>query len=277
MMREHDVVILGGGLNGPALALALAGAGLDVAVVDALPAQTRAEEGFDGRAYALALASQRLLAALGLWSEVGEQSQPILGVRASDGAVGRGPSGFFLDFADGELEEGPMGYMLEDRFLRRGLLAAMEAIPALTQYSGEAVVAQAVDAAGVTVTLASGESLRARLLVGCDGRGSGTAVRAGIRRVGHGYGQTALVCAIAHEKPHHGVAQQFFTPAGPLAILPLPENRSAIVWSERDETAKIIQSLPDADYLEALHLRVGDYLGSLSLAGKRFTYPLSLS
>ena len=94
---------------------------------------------------------------------------------------------------------------------------------------------------------------------------------AGISRTGWGYGQTALVCAIGHEKPHNGLAQQVFTPAGPLAILPLTGNRSAIVWSEREETARAIQSLDDAGYLAALRERVGDYLGTLSLAGKRFS------
>jgi 2-octaprenyl-6-methoxyphenol hydroxylase len=129
----------------------------------------------------------------------------------------------------------------------------------------------------VTVTLGSGRTLAGGLLIGCDGRASGTAARAGIRRTGWGYGQTALVCAIAHEKPHGGVAHQLFLPPGPLAILPLPGNRSSIVWSETTQRAAAIQALDDAAYLEVLSPRFGDFLGEISLAGKRFTYPLSLS
>lgn len=171
-----------------------------------------------------------------------------------------------------------MGHMLEDRHLYAAFLQAMQAAPGITLLSGETVVAQEVDGAGVTVTLASGKRLTAGLLVGCDGRGSGTAARAGIKRVGWGYGQTALVTAIRHERDHEGVAQQFFMPSGPLAILPLQGgHHSSIVWSETDEAAAAIQALPDAEYLEALRPRFGDFLGEIALAGERFTYPLSLS
>ncbi|MBP9950864.1 MAG: FAD-dependent monooxygenase, partial [Cypionkella sp.] len=125
---------------------------------------------------------------------------------------------------------------------------------------------------------ASGRELRARMLVGCDGRASGVAARAGIARTGWGYGQTALVTAIAHEKDHQGIAHQFFMPAGPLAILPLPGgHHSSIVWSETEAQAAAIQALGDDEYLEALRPRFGDFLGEISLAGARFTYPLSLT
>jgi 2-octaprenyl-6-methoxyphenol hydroxylase len=171
-----------------------------------------------------------------------------------------------------------MGYMLEDRFLYAAFLEAMQRSPAITFLSGETVVAQHVKPDGVTVTLASGRTLTGGLLVGCDGRGSGVAQRAGIRRVGWGYGQTALVTAIHHQLDHHGIAQQFFMPSGPLAILPLKGgHHSSIVWSETDANATAIQALSDTEYLDALRPRFGDFLGEISLAGARFTYPLSLS
>ncbi|MEH6774617.1 MAG: FAD-dependent monooxygenase [Cereibacter changlensis] len=276
MTHDADILIAGGGLNGPALALALAQSGFTVTVVDARPAPARAEAGFDGRAYALAIASKRLLGMLGIWETVAAKSQPILQIKTSDQA-GNGPAPFFLTFDHAEIEEGPMGFMLEDRHLYAAFLAAMQADPRITLLSGESVVAQEVTASGVTVTLGSGRSLTARLLIGCDGRGSGTAERAGIKRSGWGYGQTALVTAIAHEKPHHGIAHQYFMPSGPLAILPLPGNLCSIVWSESEAAAAAIQALPDAEYLAALRPRFGDFLGEISLAGTRFTYPLSLS
>lgn len=275
---DADVLIAGGGLNGPALALALAGGGLRVAVIDARPAAARAEVGFDGRAYALAIASKRLLQAVGVWPAVAERSQPILKIKASDGHAGQGPAPFFLTFDAGEIEEGPMGFMLEDRFLYAAFLDAMAAAPGITLLSGETVVAQEAGPAAVSVTLGSGRVLTGRVLVGCDGRGSGVAQRAGIRRQGWGYGQTALVTAIRHERDHEGCAQQFFMPSGPLAILPLPGgHHSSIVWSETDARAAEIQALDDAAYLAALRPRFGDFLGEIALAGVRFTYPLSLS
>ncbi|MBK8440527.1 MAG: UbiH/UbiF/VisC/COQ6 family ubiquinone biosynthesis hydroxylase [Rhodobacter sp.] len=278
MKMDADILIAGGGLNGPALALALAQGGLRVTVIDARAAPLRAEAGFDGRAYALAIASKRLLQMIGVWPAVEGKSQPILKIRASDGHAGQGAAPFFLAFDSAEIEEGPMGFMLEDRFLYAAFLKAMQAEPNITLLSGETVQAQEVAPQGVTITLASGRQLAGRLLVGCDGRGSGVATRAGIRRQGWGYGQTALVTAIRHEKDHEGTAHQFFMPSGPLAILPLPGgHHSSIVWSETDATAAAIQALDDDGYLAALRPRFGDFLGQIALAGARFTYPLSLS
>ncbi len=277
MSYDTDILIAGGGLNGPALALGLAQAGFDVTVVDARPETARADDNFDGRGYALALASKRLLDAIGVWKHVADNAQPMLEIKVSDGRAGEGPSPFFLHFDHGEIEEGPMGFMLEDRFLYRAFLSAMAAEDRITRITEDSVESQAVDATGATVTLKSGKSLRARLLVGCDGRQSGVAQRAGIKRSGWGYGQTALVCAIAHEKPHNGIAHQFFMPPGPLAILPLPGNMSSIVWSETDENARRIHALSDEDYMQMLRPRFGDFLGQIELAGARFTYPLNLT
>jgi 2-octaprenyl-6-methoxyphenol hydroxylase len=182
-----------------------------------------------------------------------------------------------MHFDHAEIEEGPMGYMVEDRFLRHALLDAIAAEPRIVHLPGETIVAQAAEPAEVGVTLAGGGRVTGRLLVGCDGRSSGTAARAGIGRTGWGYDQTALVCAIAHEKPHNGTAHQFFMPPGPLAILPLPGNRSSIVWTENPEAAKAIAALDDATYLSVLRPRFGDFLGAIRLEGARFSYPLGLT
>ncbi|WP_188720541.1 FAD-dependent monooxygenase [Actibacterium pelagium] len=274
---DSDVVIVGGGLNGPTLALALAQAGMAVTVVDALPLDQRADAGFDGRGYALALGSVRMLQALGLWDGLKDSAQPMLEIKITDGRAGEGPSPLWLHFDHAEIEEGPMGHMIEDRYLRRALLDAMAAEDRITQISEDTVVAQDVQSGGVSVTLASGRGLRSRVLIGCDGRKSGTAERAGIKRQGWDYGQTALVCAIGHELPHNGIAHQYFMPAGPLAILPLPGNASSIVWTESNERAATIQALDDEAYLEVLRPRFGDFLGEIHLAGARFTYPLNLT
>ena len=274
---DCDIIIVGGGLNGPTLAIALAAAGQSVTLVDALPLKTRKNAAFDGRSYALALTSARLFRGLGIWARIEDKAQPMLDIKVSDGRAGEGPAPFFMHFDHAEIEEGPMGFMVEDRHLRPALLDVVKATKSIRQVSGDEVTAQQVDQTGVTATLASGKTLRARLLIGCDGRGSGTATRAGITRTGWGYDQTALVCALTHERPHHGVAHQFFMPPGPLAILPLTGNRSSIVWSETTENARAINALPDADYLDVLRPRFGDFLGEIALAGARFTYPLSLS
>lgn len=277
MNYDADILIVGGGLNGPALALALGDTGFKVTMIDALPKGARGGDDFDGRGYALALASQRLLAALGVWPKVVDHAQPLLDIRISDGRPGEGPGPFVLEFDHAEIDEGPMGYMIEDRFLSRAFLNAVEAHPKVTLIDQDTVVAQDIGAASVTLELASGKSLTGRMVVGCDGRKSGTGERAGIKRHGHDYGQTSLVCAIDHKLPHNGVAHQFFMPSGPLAILPLPGNQCSIVWTETHDEAARIHALDDAGYIEELRPRFGSFLGDISLAGKRFTYPLNLT
>ncbi len=276
MDHDSDILIVGGGLTGPALALAAAQAGLTVTVIDTLPQTVREDAAFDGRAYALALASVRLLTNIGIWSRVVDNAQAMLEIKVSDGRAGEGAAPFFLHFDHAEIEEGPMGHMLEDRYLRRAFLEAMQDADRIAQVT-DTVTAQEVSPTGVTLTLASGKTLSGRIVVGSDGRSSGTAQRAGITRTGWDYGQTALVAAIEHELPHNGVAHQFFMPPGPLAILPLPGNVSSIVWSEAEATAARFAALDDADFMEVLRPRFGDFLGDISLRGKRFTYPLNLT
>lgn len=274
---DHDIAVIGGGLNGTALALALVQIGLDVCVIDPHPVKLLKDADFDGRSYALALTSMRLLDGIGLWNGLMDHAQPMLQIKVTDGRSGEGPSPLSMQFDHAEIEEGPMGYMVEDRHLRRALLEAVEAAKGLTRHDNRRVIAQAASGAGITLTLDNGKTLHTRLAVGADGRGSGTASRAGIKRIGWSYGQTALVCAINHALPHDGIAHQFFMPPGPLAILPLTGNRSSIVWSETDANAAAIHALPDEAYLDVLRPRFGSFLGEISLSGARNTYPLGLS
>ncbi len=277
MGNDCDIIIVGGALNGPTLALALADVGFSVSVIDPVSPATQGAGGFDGRGYALALTSQRMLNVLGIWGGVAGHSQPMLEIKVTDGRAGDGPSQFVLEFDHAEIGEGPMGYMLEDRYLRRALQHAMGKHPGITVFYGDYVVSQETGTGFASVVLASGKSLNATLIVGCDGRKSSTATRAGIKRTGWDYRQTALVCAISHERAHNGVAHQFFMPPGPLAILPLPGNQSSIVWTESNAEAARINGLSDAEYLEVLRPRFGDFLGEISLAGARFSYPLNLT
>ena len=274
---ERDILITGGGLIGSTLALGLAQAGFKVTMLDALPKATRRKKGFDGRSYAMALATTKMLRALGLWEALGPNAQPMNAIKVSDGRAGQAPSPFFMHFDHAEIGTEPMGCMIEDRHARIALLEAETAEPNFKHIPEARVVSQTVEPGRATVTLEDGRELSASLLIGCDGRGSGTATRAGIKRMGWAYGQTALVCALHVEKPNGGVAHQLFLPEGPLAILPLTENRVGVVWSESEANAAAIAGLDDAGYLEVLRPRFGDFLGEISLAGERFTYPLGLS
>tara|TARA_B110000879_G_scaffold65141_1_gene91505 strand:+ start:2369 stop:3613 length:1245 start_codon:yes stop_codon:yes gene_type:complete len=274
---NSDLIIVGGGLNGLALALAAASAGFSVTIIDALPRAVRSLREFDGRSYALALTSKRLLQGIGVWGAVADHAQPMLEIKVTDGRAGEGAAPWMMHFDHAEIEEGPMGFLVEDRHLRAAFLAAMDGSNLITQIDSARVVAQEIMPDGVTVTLDSGDIVSGRLLIGSDGRGSGTAKRAGISRIGWGYDQTAVVCAVAHDKPHGGIAHQFFMPNGPLAILPLTGNRSSIVWSETTDRAAQLMTLDDDQFLDALRPAFGSFLGQISLEGARFSYPLGLT
>ena len=272
---ERDVLIAGGGLNGTTLALALAQAGLSVALVEPRGAAMQAAPDFDGRSYAFSHASTGVMRALGLWPRLAPQAQEIREIRVSDGRAGSRPSPFVLMFDGAELEEGPMGHMVEDRHLRPALIEAADAA-GVERIEGATVDDHRPGPSGVEATLSDGRILSARLLVGCDGGKSPTAARAGIRSVGWDYAQSSLVCALEHDRPHGGVAHQLFLPEGPLAILPLTGNRSSIVWTERRATAEALQAGSDAAWLDRLRPRFGSFLGDIRLAGKRHVYPLRL-
>jgi 2-octaprenyl-6-methoxyphenol hydroxylase len=266
-----DVAILGGGLVGPALALALARAGVSAAVVDPLAPATRADPGFDGRAYAVALGTARLLGALGLWTELEPKAEPIRDIVVGEGAG----SPETLHFDPRATAEGRVGWILEDRHLRGALLAAL-AGAGVAHLAPARAQAIADVPGGVALTLEDGRRLRAKLLVGADGRRSMVARAAGIGRLSWRYRQTGLVAAIEHERPHEGVAHQAFFPGGPFATLPLPGNRCSIVWSETERRAEALMALDDRAYAEQLAARIGPRLGAVRLAGERRAFPLGL-
>lgn len=271
-MEHTDAIIIGGGLIGPTLALTLARAGLRVTLVDRLAPEVRAEPGFDGRGYAVALASARLLGHLGLWPGLEARAQAIRDIRVSDGLPGTGPG---LHFDPAEIDRGHFGWILEDRWLRAALLDALA--PAGVRHVAPAEVVDLTPGPASTVaTLDSGERIAAPLAVAADGRRSPTARRAGIVYRGWSYDQTGLVAAIDHDLPHDGVAWQSFFPGGPFAVLPLPGNRSSLVWSERRGRAAILAALDDTAYAAELARRIGPRLGSVRLAGTRGAWPLSL-
>lgn len=275
---DADVILGGGGLVGQTLALALDQAGLKVIVIDASkPAETLAPA-FDGRAFAIAFASYRMWRALGLGEELDQVAQPIREILVTDGKVRGGPSPLYLHFDGAEQEDAdePLGLMLEARHVRLALDRAVKARPSIEMIQPMSVSAIARDPAGVTVTLANGKSLRAPLLVGADGRRSFVRGALGIRTIGWDYPVTAIVATIAHEKPHEGVAHEYFLPNGPFAILPLKGERANIVWAEPRAAAEALLKMSEEDFLAELRLRFGDFLGRLSLEGPRFGYPLSL-
>ena len=274
MGAKVDIAIVGGGLIGPALALALAMAGFRVAILDRVAAERRAEPDFDGRAYAVALSSKRLLQVLGVWETVEPHAQPVKDIHVGEGVPDGAP---LLHFDPRETDEGRVAWIVEDRWLRGALLDALESAGNVTQHAPVEIAETELDPYRVRIALVGGVTIDASLIIACDGRRSAIALAAGLRRIGWGYGQTGLVNAVAHELPHNGVAHQSFFSGGPFAVLPLPGNRSSLVWSERSAEAERLRALDDDAFTAEVAARLGPRLGRIELAGKRWAYPLDLT
>jgi 2-octaprenyl-6-methoxyphenol hydroxylase len=267
-----DLLIVGGGFTGMTLACAAGGAGLTAVVVDRQRPEELLKPGFDGRTSAIAYGSEQLLRAIGVWPRVEDLAEAILDIRVSDGG-----SPLFLHYDHRELPGvRAFGHMVENRHLRRALFDHLEACPGVKLLSGVAVERLAPGPGGIKATLSSGAGVRAALAVAADGRESATRREAGIPVTRWSYPQTGIVCTVAHERPHRGVAHERFLPAGPFAILPMAGQRSAIVWTERADLAPKILALDEDEFRDELARRFGDFLGQVELAGPVWFYPLAL-
>ena len=265
---DADALIVGGGIVGLGLACALADSGLSAVVVDARAADTRLDARFDGRASAISAGSARILDGIGVWPAMAAHAEPILQIRVSDGA-----SPLHLHYDHADLDLGPLGYMVENRILRHALHERARALPRLVHLAPRRLETLTRDPL-VRATLDDGSRIASRLLVGADGKASAVRADAGIAVDRRRYGQTAIVCTVAHERPHRGIAQERFLPAGPFAILPLSDDRASLVWTERADTAPAMLALDDDDFLAEIRRRFTDYLGAVTLAGPRWHYPL---
>ena len=272
--QRTEVAVGGAGFAGLALAIALRQALGDpfaVTVIDPTLAHAQSK---DPRASAIAAAARRLFEAIDVWDAVAPNAQPILDMVVTNSKLDDAVRPTFLTFG-GDVEEGePFAHMVENRHL-------VDALATKARDLGVDLRAGAVagfENAGnvVDVSLADGEVISARLLVGADGAHSLIRERAGIANHGWSYDQSAIVTTVAHEREHNGRADEHFLPAGPFAILPLTGKRCSIVWTENTREAQRIVALPDDEFHKELEKRFGLQLGELKVIGPRRAFPLGL-
>ena len=278
-MDEIDVCVVGAGPVGGTLACRLAEGGARVAVIDRADLPPMEHPDFDGRAYAVAAGSRRLLEAAGIWAKLPLPVCPIEDIRVSDGKVGRPASRLHLHFDHREAGDEPFGWMVEARSLRVALNAHLHALPNLRLHApAEAIVRR--DADGAVVEVSDGTQFRCKLVVAAEGRRSPLRDAAGIKVTTVPYKQNGLVAAIAHEKPHGNVALEHFLPAGPFAQLPMvgidgAPNVSAIVWTEQAALAERLYTTDDKIFAREMTRRMGSHLGAIRPIGRRWQYKLS--
>lgn len=267
-----DVAILGGGLVGAALAAGLASCGLATVLIDQeSPVEQRMIE-HDGRGSAVALGSRLILEGLGVWPYLVDAAGPIRDIRVTDG-----PSRLFMHYDHRDVGDQPVGYIIENLDLRRGLHKRLaELTGPLTWLAPATAEAIEVTAGAAHIRLTDGRRVSASLLVGADGRGSQVRKAAGIGLTRVPYGQTGIVCSVRHEPDHQCVAHERFLASGPFALLPLIDRqRSSVVWTERDRLVPAMMALDDVAFSREMTLRFGPTMGDLTLDSRRWAYPLS--
>jgi 2-octaprenyl-6-methoxyphenol hydroxylase len=279
----YDVAIVGAGMAGLTLALALNQGGLSCVLIEKQGFEAQLDKGFDGRASAIAYACFRQWEALGVGEALKTRACRMDEIMVTDGqlpgAATPKPLPFFLHFAAGEISDRtgnePLGYMVENRHIREVLHKATGE-RGINLITPDEIANNTEDAGGVTLNLKSGTELRARLLVSAEGRNSSLRQKAGIGYINWGYGQSAVVATVKMQRPHNHVAYEHFLPTGPFAILPLSENRACLVWSELDAKAGALLAMDEALFYDHLYRRFGEFAGDFSLVGERFIYPLGL-
>lgn len=268
-MDSHDVIILGGGLIGQTMALALDVHGLTSVVIDPLDPATTLTTEFDGRVTAISSSSWKLFDAIGIGPRMRAEACPIRRIEVRDGADGAP-----LDFETDSVEN-PLGLMLENRVLRRELWAMIQDAGKVTRKFGHRAASVDRGDHRVTVVLDDGSTVSAPLLLVCEGRYSSTREGAGINVAAWDYSSKSIVTALDHEIPHHDTAHQIFYSSGPVALLPMnPGTRSALVWSLPDDQAVAAMKLNDRAFLAEVSRVTANVLGELSFAAPRGIYPL---
>lgn len=273
---EYDVIIVGGGMAGASLACALAGSGLRMAIIEAVPWQSDDQPSYDVRTISLSHGSRLIYETLGIWSRIDSKAVcPIHQIHVSD----RGHPGMaHLDRSDAGVEA--LGYVIENRALGAALMTQLETAENVDIISPATVIDAEISDDLAMLSCATDKkviAIEGKLVVLADGGRSGLREKLGFQSSTDDYQQTAIVCNVTPGKDHQHCAYERFTPTGPLAMLPMNENRCWCVWAVAEDEVEELTTITDDQFLQRLQRQFGDRLGRFSRAGKRYVYPLTRS
>ena len=268
--RERDVVVIGAGPAGLALACALADIGLDVTVLEQQPAAAIEAPAEDGREIAVTHRARAIMERLGLWSALpADAIAPLREACVLDGNRTQP-----LRFAARDQSGGPLGWLVPNHRIRAAALAAARARPAVRLRCDARVAGLELGAQRARVTLADGEPVEAALAVAADSRFSQTRRLAGIGASMRDFGRSVIVACMAHDKPHDATAWECFRYGNTLALLPMRGERSSVVLTVSSDAAARWLAMDDAEFGARVTDQAGERLGRMRLAGKRHHYPL---
>ncbi|MET3559390.1 2-octaprenyl-6-methoxyphenol hydroxylase [Bartonella japonica] len=275
-IRQCDILIAGGAAVGLTLAIALkqAAPDLKIKIVDDAPQEDIPTSNI--RTIALSAASIRMFKQLQCWEYMHSHAQPIHSMIITDTRTNDPVRPTLLTFEGDVAPNEPFAAMVEQRTLIHVLKKRAEDLN-ITVITNTRVIDFHQEDQCTAVTLSNEKIWQTKLLIAADGIHSKLREKSGLKNFSHPYKQTAIICTVEHEKPHHGQAIQHFLPAGPFALLPLKGHRSAIVWNEHHKTAQYYLKADALIFETELEKRIGHRLGKLSWNGERQAFPLRLS
>ncbi|MCG7905501.1 MAG: 2-octaprenyl-6-methoxyphenyl hydroxylase [Candidatus Thiodiazotropha taylori] len=274
MIVQQDILIVGGGMVGASLAHALSGHGYKIGVIEAWPLSSSSQPSYDDRVIALSWGSRLILQAMGVWHGIEAVAQPILDIHISD----RGHFGFTrLNHHQEGVDA--LGYVVTAKSLGNALLRELDQRQDVELICPAQLKSFAVSDNGVEARIEQDgheKRINARLLVAADGGDSLVRRFLSIPLKEKGYGQTAIIANLSCDRDHRSVAYERFTDTGPLALLPMTDERLSMVWTAEDHQVAELMGLSDQAFLDRLQDRFGYRLGRLERLGKRVAYPLRL-
>jgi 2-octaprenyl-6-methoxyphenol hydroxylase len=274
MNNQYDIIIIGGGMVGASLVAALKNhSDKKIAVVEAYALNSNSQPSFDDRSIALSYGSRRIWESMQLWEKIETQIEAIKSIHVSDkGHLGSAR----ITHTEEKVEA--LGYVVENRVMGKVLMQEVASLNHVDWFCPATIQSlnQSAEQVSVTIKTQSGEeSLQAKLLVAADGVQSATRKLAGLDVRREDYNQSAIIANVQTDQLHQGIAYERFTRSGPIAFLPLTDNRYSIVWTcEKNETAHIMQ-LSDDEFMSELQQRFGFRAGNIEKTGERFSYPLA--
>jgi len=270
--KKFDIIIVGGGSIGLTMAASLVkfGSDLKIAILDKAEFVAPA----DSRSSALAFGVTRIFETLGIWEEMLKTSNPIDKMKITDSGKNDISRPVFLNFEGEITPNNPFAFMVPNNTTMKALLKLVKG--KVSFFSKAEIKTFESDNFSAKLILKSGELLQAPLIIGADGAKSMMRQIANISTIGHEYGQSGVVTTISHEKPHFNTAYEHFRPNGPFASLPLPNNRSSLVWSEKTAQAEILRDMKHSELEGKIEEVMGHVLGRVKIEEKVMAFPLRL-